>query len=820
MPDRHDVLAVADQLWRGELSTTELHPLLPSTGLAEVADGVSFVPSFANVSAMTPTTACSWWIPAAPSWRPRSTAPSAPGRRADSTPRSTPTGTSIMSSGCRCGRRNPSDAGWPEPVVVAHEALPARFDRYILTAGYNGIINRRQFGIDSLEWPTDYRYPDRTYRDRLDLDIGGHQGRAPSRQRARPTTTPGRGSPKSGSCAAATCSSGRRPMPATPRRSSAIRPSGRTPSAGCCALYDSPGGGPEVLLPGHGYPVVGADRVRQALTDTAELLESLVDQTLALMNGGARLDEVIHTVMPPAGADGAALPQAGLRRARIHRADRLAPLRRLVGRQSGLPQAGSRAGTGRRTGRTGRRAPRCSPTGPWPSLRTSATGPEGIGPGRARRRRPAAGRAPRRAGLAGRARRPGGRSRVRRTVFTRRADAASSTMAHGVFSWAARESGDRQPRPCRPRPSDPPREHLSELGLCAATNKPAAQLLILAPVPTSVIAVNAFTTGSPALARCGTRAQHRRRAGCRSAVPVAPAPARGRRWRRRGALLAVGAPLVLAGCNAYPSYGASRGATKQGQETFKLYSGMMTTGIIVGGAVGLLILWTIIRYRKRSDEMPRQFHENVPIEILYTVIPVIIVGLPLRSSPSSPRTTSTPSSRSTPPSPRPESRWSTSRVTAFQWGWRFDYPDLDVGVAGETTNGPGQPRPADGRPGGPDRAGHPGVRRRDPRLLRAGLQLQPLRTARGDQPVRPRRAPRRHLQRPVHPDLRPLPLGDAVHACGRSARRRSPAWAKPRRPAGHTLPALRLLGPEQSRRSTPTHQRSGYNTPSQAKGDQ
>ena len=31
---------------------------------------------------------------------------------------------------------------------------------------------------------------------------------------------------------------------------------------------------------------------------------------------------------------------------------------------------------------------------------------------------------------------------VRRTVFTRRADAASSTMAHGVFSWAARESGE------------------------------------------------------------------------------------------------------------------------------------------------------------------------------------------------------------------------------------------------------------------------------------------------------------------------------------------------------------------------------------------
>src|SRR5208337_2290609 len=91
--------------------------------------------------------------------------------------------------------------------------------------------------------------------------------------------------------------------------------------------------------------------------------------------------------------------------------------------------------------------------------------------------------------------------------------------------------------------------------------------------------------------------------------------------------LAVAAPLALAGCNAYPSYGASTGATTQGQETFKLYSGMMTTGIIVGGFVGVLIIWTLFRYRRRSEEMPTQFHENVPVEILYTGIPIIIVAV-------------------------------------------------------------------------------------------------------------------------------------------------------------------------------------------------
>jgi alkyl sulfatase BDS1-like metallo-beta-lactamase superfamily hydrolase len=55
----------------------------------------------------------------------------------------------------------------------------------------------------------------------------------------------------------------------------------------------------EFLLPGHGFPVMGADRVRQALTDTADLLDSLVDQTLAVMNSGGRLDDAIHTVKPP-----------------------------------------------------------------------------------------------------------------------------------------------------------------------------------------------------------------------------------------------------------------------------------------------------------------------------------------------------------------------------------------------------------------------------------------------------------------------------------------------------------------------------------------
>ncbi len=43
------------------------------------------------------------------------------------------------------------------------------------TAGYNGIINQRQFRTAAPFWPTEYRYPDETYRTRLDLEVGGER---------------------------------------------------------------------------------------------------------------------------------------------------------------------------------------------------------------------------------------------------------------------------------------------------------------------------------------------------------------------------------------------------------------------------------------------------------------------------------------------------------------------------------------------------------------------------------------------------------------------------------------------------------------------
>jgi alkyl sulfatase BDS1-like metallo-beta-lactamase superfamily hydrolase len=56
----------------------------------------------------------------------------------------------------------------------------------------------------------------------------------------------------------------------------------------------------ETLLPGHGLPIFGAERIRTALLDTAAVLESVESQVLALMNQGVTLDQVLHEVQIPA----------------------------------------------------------------------------------------------------------------------------------------------------------------------------------------------------------------------------------------------------------------------------------------------------------------------------------------------------------------------------------------------------------------------------------------------------------------------------------------------------------------------------------------
>jgi glyoxylase-like metal-dependent hydrolase (beta-lactamase superfamily II) len=276
--------------------------------------------------------------------------------------------------------------GWAMPRVIAHEALPARFDRYILTAGYNGVINQRQFRAPNLHWPTEYRYPDETYRDLLRVEVGGetfelHHARGETDDHTW-TWVPER---KVLCC-------GDLFIWASPNAGNPQKVQ-RYPKEWADALRVMVGLGAEVMLSGHGLPIVGADRITQALTDTADLLDSLHDQTVEMMNQGARLDEIIHTVRAPDGL----LDKPYLRPVYDEPEFIVRNVWRLYGGwYDGNPaQARARGGAGPRAGRAGGRGVRARRAG----IRAGSRGqhapglPPGRagGSGRARRRRGARG---------------------------------------------------------------------------------------------------------------------------------------------------------------------------------------------------------------------------------------------------------------------------------------------------------------------------------------------------------------------------------------------------------------------------------------------
>lgn len=299
-----DLLELADRLWTGDLDVAgppspehpgdeeAVNPFVPRGELVEVGQGTAFVSSFANVSAFETTEG----LVCVDSGAPFSAAEIHRMIRAWSRAR---LHTTIFSHGHidHVLGTGPFEAearerGWAPPRVVAHENVAARFDRYKLTAGYNSAINSRQFGVP-VDWPTDYRYPDETYRERVELEVGGerfelHHAKGETDDHSW-TWVPARRVVCPGDliiwCV---------PNAGNPQKVQ------RYPREWAAALREMSALGAETLLPGHGLPVVGADRVRAILDDTAALLEHLHDETVRMMNEDASLNQIVHEVRAPA----------------------------------------------------------------------------------------------------------------------------------------------------------------------------------------------------------------------------------------------------------------------------------------------------------------------------------------------------------------------------------------------------------------------------------------------------------------------------------------------------------------------------------------
>lgn len=158
------------------------------------------------------------------------------------------------------------------------------------------------------------------------------------------------------------------------------------------------------------------------------------------------------------------------------------------------------------------------------------------------------------------------------------------------------------------------------------------------------------------------------------------------RVRRAGALAAaVSAILLLASCSqedadAWRRGAIPEGASNQSDAIISFWQWSWVAALVIGVLVWGLIIYCIIAFRQRSaDEVPLQARYNLPMEILYTVAPVIIVLVLFKY------VVDIQNEIAEEPEPDHE-----ILVIGQKWSWAFNYVEADE-VGGDTVNVVGTP---------------------------------------------------------------------------------------------------------------------------------
>ncbi|WP_407077533.1 cytochrome c oxidase subunit II [Streptomyces sp. SCSIO 30461] len=166
-----------------------------------------------------------------------------------------------------------------------------------------------------------------------------------------------------------------------------------------------------------------------------------------------------------------------------------------------------------------------------------------------------------------------------------------------------------------------------------------------------------------------------------SDLPHAPGGAGGtptpRRPLRRKLPQVLTAGLILAtatGCSYnwedFPRLGMPTPVTEEAPRILSLWQGSWAAALAVGVLVWGLILWSVFFHRRSRTkiEVPPQTRYNMPIEALYTVVPLIIVSVLFYF-------TARDESKLLALSDKPAH---TINVVGYQWSWGFNYlEDVD-----------------------------------------------------------------------------------------------------------------------------------------------
>jgi cytochrome c oxidase subunit 2 len=132
--------------------------------------------------------------------------------------------------------------------------------------------------------------------------------------------------------------------------------------------------------------------------------------------------------------------------------------------------------------------------------------------------------------------------------------------------------------------------------------------------------------------------------------------------------------LGLTGCtdNTFTRLGFPPAITKQGETVLTLWQGSWIAALAVCALIWGLVLWAVVFHRKRGDKLPPQARYNMPIEIMYTAVPFVLIAVLFYFTVKDENYVDNV----------PKNPAVTVDVLGFQWSWQFSYPQYKVTSTG------------------------------------------------------------------------------------------------------------------------------------------
>ncbi len=111
----------------------------------------------------------------------------------------------------------------------------------------------------------------------------------------------------------------------------------------------------------------------------------------------------------------------------------------------------------------------------------------------------------------------------------------------------------------------------------------------------------------------------------------------------------------------------TQGVTDLSKEVYGLHMAAFWICVAIGVVVFGAMIWSIIYHRKDRGVKPATFHESTTIEILWTIVPVIIlISLAI------------PAAQALVKIEDSSNADMTIKVTGYQWKWQYEYPEEDI----------------------------------------------------------------------------------------------------------------------------------------------